>query len=153
MQKKGILKEEIDRVIKKDLFFFLLLELRRVLKQSYIMEIYRGMPSQSIQCAKTKIKLSKLVLFQLAGTAQAAFVHCKTRLRLVSRNNCSYCKQEQASVQLCEHELQNLLISPQVFLCLLPRTTESSSPSEFSTHDALIETWLGEGKEMRESCG
>lgn len=70
------------------------------------MAIYRGMPSQNIRCAKTKEKLSKLVLFQLAGTAQAAFVHCKTRLRLVSRNNCSYCKQEQASEQLRDHELQ-----------------------------------------------
>lgn len=40
MQKKGILKEEIDHVIKTDFFFFM--ELKRVLKQSYKMEIYRG---------------------------------------------------------------------------------------------------------------
>lgn len=71
-----------------------------------------------------KKRLSKLGLFQLSDTAQAAFVNCKIRpfqLRFVSRNNCSYCKQEQASVHLCEHELQNLLIFSSVLSVLPPK--------------------------------
>lgn len=44
MQKKSTLKEEIDHVIKRDFF----MELKSLLKQPYIMEIYKGLLSPKI---------------------------------------------------------------------------------------------------------
>lgn len=63
-------------------------------------------------------------MFQLFDTAQMVFVSYKPRwfqLRLVSRNNCSYCNREQSRVCLGEHMPRKLLMCSSVLSALVAK--------------------------------